>query len=114
MKVPEKLYLHPTASGNVGASWLSFPLTDKDIEYTRADAVIDKAWSWIEDNLLSSNQQDKSLLYYEQFKNYMKGEYVMTQEEDKKVLNGYGVLFALCVAKESGKNPSEIIDLLNK
>ncbi len=38
----------------------------------------------------------------------------MTQEEDKKVLNGYGVLFALCVAKESGKNPSEIIDLLNK
>ena len=39
----------------------------------------------------------------------------MTQEEDKKVLvlNGYGVLFALCVAKESGKNPSEIIDLLN-
>ena len=37
----------------------------------------------------------------------------MTQEGDKKVLNGYGVLFALCVAKESGKNPSEIIDLLN-
>jgi len=35
-------------------------------------------------------------------------------EEDKKVLNGYGVLFALYVAKESGKNPSEIIDLLNK
>ena len=35
-------------------------------------------------------------------------------EEDKKVLNGYGVLFALCVAKESDKNPSEIIDLLNK
>lgn len=33
-------------------------------------------------------------------------------EEDRKVLNGYGVLFALCVAKESGKNPSEIIDLL--
>lgn len=35
-------------------------------------------------------------------------------EEDKKVLNGYGVLFALCVAKASNKNPSEIIDLLNK
>ena len=35
-------------------------------------------------------------------------------EESKKVLNGYGVLFALCAAKESGKNPSEIIDLLNK
>lgn len=35
-------------------------------------------------------------------------------DKDKKVLNGYGVLFALWVAKESNKNPSEIIDLLNK
>jgi hypothetical protein len=35
-------------------------------------------------------------------------------EEDKEVLNQYGVLFALYVAKESGKNPSEIIGLLNK
>ncbi len=35
-------------------------------------------------------------------------------EEEKKVLNGYGVLFALIVAKESNKNPSVIIDLLNK
>ena len=35
-------------------------------------------------------------------------------EEGNKVLNGYGVLFALIVAKESGKNPSEIMDLLNK
>ena len=35
-------------------------------------------------------------------------------DKDKKELNGYGVLFALYVAKESGKNPSEIIDLLNK
>ena len=34
--------------------------------------------------------------------------------EDKKVLNGYGILFALYIAKESGKDPSEIIDLLNK
>lgn len=38
----------------------------------------------------------------------------MEVKENKKVLNGYGVLFALYVAKESGKNPSEIIDLLNK
>ena len=46
----------------------------RDIEYVRADAFIDKAWSWIEDNMLSSNQQDKSHFYYEQFINYMKGE----------------------------------------
>ena len=38
---PEKLYLHPTAKGSVGASW--FPLTDNDIEYTRTDAFIEKA-----------------------------------------------------------------------
>lgn len=29
---------------------------------------------WIEDNLLSSNQQDKSRLHFEQFKKYMKGK----------------------------------------
>ena len=38
------------------------------------DAFIEKAWDWIEDNLLSSNQQDKSRLYFEQFIKYMKGE----------------------------------------
>ena len=42
-EIPEILYLHPTANGNVGASWLSFPLTDDDIEYTRTDAFIEKA-----------------------------------------------------------------------
>lgn len=36
------------------------------------DALIEKTWSWVEDNILSSNQQDKSLLYYEQLKNYIK------------------------------------------
>lgn len=34
--------------------------------------------------------------------------------KDKKVLNGYGVLFALYVAKEANKNPGEIIKLLNE
>lgn len=36
------------------------------------DAFIEKAWDWVEDNILSSNQQDKSLLYYEKFKKYLK------------------------------------------
>ena len=73
MKAPEKLYL----SENIYKTYL-YQVPDYDdksnIEYTRADAIIEKAWNWIEDNVLSSNQQDKSLLYYEQFKNYMKGE----------------------------------------
>ena len=40
---PEKLYLHPAAYGKVGASWLTFPLTNEDIEYVRTDAFIEKA-----------------------------------------------------------------------
>lgn len=50
-------------------------IDDHDIEYTRTDVFIndfvEKAWDWIDDNILSSNQQDKSGLYYEQFRNYM-------------------------------------------
>lgn len=44
------------------------------LEVDSNDAFIEKAWGWIEDNLLSSNQQDKSRLYFEQFKKYIKGE----------------------------------------
>lgn len=46
-EAPEKLYLHPTAKGSVGASWLTFPLTDNDIEYTRTDAFVEKASEWL-------------------------------------------------------------------
>ena len=63
-KTPEKIYLN----------WVNYPLEEMQVEYTRTDAFIEKAWDWIENNLLSSNQQDKSRLYFEQFKNYMKGE----------------------------------------
>ena len=33
---------------------------------------------------------------------------------DKKVVNQYGVLFALIIAKKTNKNPSDIIDLMNE
>lgn len=46
-EAPEKLYLHPTAKGKVGASWLTFPLTNEDIEYIRTDAFIEKACDWL-------------------------------------------------------------------
>lgn len=72
-EAPEKLYL----SKNIYRTYL-YQVPDNDdksnIEYTRADAVIEKAWDWIEDNMLTSNQRDKSRLYFEQFKKYMKGE----------------------------------------
>ena len=51
-----------------------FKFWNADVEYTRTDAFIEKVWDWIENNILSPNQQDESFLYYEQFKNYMKGE----------------------------------------
>ena len=68
--VPEKLYIFNPKKREV---WFS-KTSDKQVEYTRTDAFIAKAWEWVEDNILSSSQQDKSLLYYKQFINYMEGE----------------------------------------
>ncbi len=46
----------------------------KEVNLEVEDVFIEKAWNWIDDNILSSNQRDKSRLYFEQFVNYMKGE----------------------------------------
>ena len=61
--------------------WINSPqdlpcssVDSNSIEYIRKDVFIEKAWDWMEDNLLSSNQQDKARTYCEQFRNYMKGE----------------------------------------
>lgn len=53
--------------------WLTPEQALRVVEIEREE-LIDKAWDWVEDNLLSSNQQDKSRLYFEQFKNFIKGE----------------------------------------
>ncbi len=76
MKIPEKIYLYPSdrAGEEYEDEWGTIPWGENYVEYTRTDAFIEKAWDQIEDNLLSSNQQEKSCLYFEQFKNYMKGE----------------------------------------
>jgi len=75
VEAPEKIYLYPDdrAGCEYEAEWGDKPWGEDSIEYTRTDAIIEKAWDWIEDNILSSNQQDKSRLYYEQFRNYIKG-----------------------------------------
>ena len=70
-EAPEKIYLHIRPNKEIGSTWHGNKISDTDIEYTRIDAFIEKAWEWIEDNMLSSNQQDKSRLYYEQFKKYL-------------------------------------------
>lgn len=51
MKAPEKIYLHPTAKGEVGANWLTFELTNEDVEYVRANAFIEAVANWMSDNL---------------------------------------------------------------
>lgn len=48
MKAPKKIYLHPTAKGEVGANWLTFPLTDEDAEYVRTDALIEKTCAYLD------------------------------------------------------------------
>jgi len=80
-EAPKKLYLHPTAKGNVGASWLTFPLTNEDIEYTRTDAFIEKAVKWIEEinnhhyiMRYSDSCEPPLSELTEWFKNYMKEE----------------------------------------
>ena len=86
MEAPEKIYLirnFPTSTSlntindnhlKFRQEWYKSREKAADIEYARTDAFIEKAWDWIEDNILSVNQQDKSHLYFKQFVNYMKGE----------------------------------------
>lgn len=44
---PEKIYLRHNHKGDIGASWLVFPLTNNDIEYTRTDGFVEKAANWL-------------------------------------------------------------------
>lgn len=69
---PEKIYIFDNPI--LDFTKLSIRQGSDDIEYIRTDAFIEKAWNWIEDNMLSINQQDRALLYYRQFINYMEGE----------------------------------------
>lgn len=73
MEAPEKIYFSSTENGTHYYTE-GIPFERNYIEYTNTDTLIEKAWDWIEDNVLSINQQDESRLYFEQFKKYMKGE----------------------------------------
>jgi hypothetical protein len=73
-EAPEKIYVHIKDKPCEITFSEVIEKECSNIEYTRTDAFIEKAWDWIEDNILSSNQQDKSCSYFEQFQNYMKGE----------------------------------------
>ena len=52
MKAPDKLFLHPNYRGEVGANWLTFPLTKKDECFIRKDALLD----WIKAQLKENEE----------------------------------------------------------
>ena len=76
MKAPEKIYrrLEGKYIKYYDYKPAKISYNEKEpAEYVRSDAFIEKAWDWVENNILSSNQQDKSRLYCEQFRKYMEG-----------------------------------------
>lgn len=56
MKAPDKLFLHPNYMGEVGANWLTFPLTEKDECYIRKDALLE----WAEEEMMKAAKQSDS------------------------------------------------------
>jgi hypothetical protein len=73
-EAPKKIYLHPTAKGEVGANWLTFRLTDEDIEYTRKDALIEKACEYLQEHLIDywSQSVTDERKFIGDFRNYIK------------------------------------------
>ena len=84
MKAPEKIYLQVCGDCNANdcenckfedlednVTWCRDKIFEKDIEYTRKDAFIDKACSWLENNLQGIVGGS---IYMEDFRKYMEGE----------------------------------------
>ena len=65
-EAPKKLYLLPNGLISYCRN------TDEDVEYTRTDASIEKAFEWIRKEIRPYYSDVK--YKYEDFKNYMKGE----------------------------------------
>lgn len=68
-EAPEKIYLN----------WVNYPLEEMQVEYTRTDAFIEKAFKWLEENVERHISADgEYTVYYEEMfeelKKYMKGE----------------------------------------
>ena len=70
---PERSYVnkHPF-TGELHDKWLQNKLDDSDIEYTRTDAIIEKACEWLrEQNEMIGISFTEDFII--RFKNYMKG-----------------------------------------
>jgi len=83
MKAPEKIYIDDFGS-ELSFDWHTEHCYEKDIEYTRTDAFIEKAYRWLDSNFTMSDTMsivsfqtymfDSIEEMFEDFKNYMKGE----------------------------------------
>ena len=71
-EAPKKIYLEAIYPDNgVLPNGLNYTPSPTDIEYTRTDAFIDKACSWLKNNLQGIVGGS---IYMEDFRNYMEGE----------------------------------------
>lgn len=86
MKAPEKIYLQICGDCNDNdcenckfedlednVTWSKDKIFDKDVEYTRTDAFVEKACEWLKNNLQGIAGGS---IYIGDFRNYMKGEEV--------------------------------------
>ena len=75
MNAPKKIYLQQNTTSDCyeewWPEWFEARAKDTDIEYTRTDAFIEKACSWLENNLQGIVGGS---IYMEDFRKYMKGE----------------------------------------
>jgi len=82
-EAPEKIYLHIRANNEIGSTWHGDKITNKDVEYTRTDAFIEKACEWLKENITNNRDCNRIMsrngvvtmgMIIDGFKNYMKGE----------------------------------------
>lgn len=70
MEAPKKIYLHPDIGDkDFIRPWLKKPFNENSVEYTRTDAVIEKAVKYIANRFLAPGMDNE----INDFVNYMKG-----------------------------------------
>lgn len=70
MEAPEKIFLHVRANTELGSTWHTSKINNRDIEYVRKDAFIEKACEfWAKNQRGFVTHKD-----IVDFKNYLKGE----------------------------------------
>ncbi len=77
MEAPEKIYLYPSdrCGEEYEAEWGDKPWGEDYVEYTRTDALIEKACEWLLNNLSNYSTNALGAEYLiEDLKKYMKGE----------------------------------------